>query len=185
MSESEKIEKFESIVERYKDEIYHYSFKRLGYNKWLADEVVNDVFMVLYRKWDQLDISDNIRAFLYRTAELIIKEKTRKNSNYYKRHTSLEEAEELNPKHEQFSVDTYSTLNIPSLNVDDFLSTPYMLKFKEELSPTDRLLYELRFEQHQTLMKVAEQSGMPYSTVRLHLIDIEKKIREKIHELFL
>ena len=94
MSEREKNDKFNEILERYEKEIFNYCFQRLSHNKFLAEEVFDDVFMTLFNKWDQLTIGDSIRAYLYRTADVLVKERLRKESRYYRFNSSLEETEE-------------------------------------------------------------------------------------------
>lgn len=184
MSEREKNDKFNEILERYEKEIFNYCFQRLSHNKFLAEEVFDDVFMTLFNKWDQLTIGDSIRAYLYRTADVLVKERLRKESRYYRFNSSLEETEEDNPQKQQSTTDTYSQIDISSTNPDDFLESPYMQDFKRSLPPQDRLLYELRIEKRMTLMKIAEHTGLPYSTARLRLIEIEEKVKEKIREIF-
>ena len=184
MSESEKDILFNEILERYEKEIFNYCFQKLSHDKFMAEEVFDDVFMNLYKKWEHLVIGKDIRAYLYRTADILIKERLRKESRYYRFNYSLEESEEVNPQQQQSTLDTYSQVDIPSTNADDFLESPYMQDFKQGLSPQDRLLYELRIEKHMTLMKVAEKAGLPYSTARLRLLEIEEHIRERIKQIF-
>lgn len=184
MSEHE-IKQFEEIMERYKKEIFNYCFQKLSHNKWITEEVVDDVFVHLFSKWKNLVIGKDIRAYLYRTADLMIKARLRKERRYYNHHISLEESEESIPQKQFSESDTYCEIEIPSYNVDDFLELPYIKEFKRTLSPQDQILYELRFEKHLPLMEVAEEARMPYSTARLRLLDITDKIRAKIHEIFI
>ena len=142
---------FNEILERYEKEIFNYCFQKLSHDKFMAEEVFDDVFMNLYKKWEHLVIGKDIRAYLYRTADILIKERLRKESRYYRFNYSLEESEEVNPQQQQSTLDTYSQVDIPSTNADDFLESPYMQNFKQGLSPQDRLLYELRIEKHMTL----------------------------------
>lgn len=185
MSEREKTERFEDLLETHKKEIFNYCFQKLSHNKWMTEEVVDDVFVHLFSKWDRLVIGKDIRAYLYRTADLMIKARLRKERHYTMHNTSLEESEESVPQKQFSQTDTYCEIDIPSLNADDFLELPYMQKFKKSLAPQDQLLYELRFEKHHTLMKISEETGLPYSTARLRLQNIEERIRSKIHEMFI
>jgi DNA-directed RNA polymerase specialized sigma24 family protein len=96
MSESEKDILFNEILERYEKEIFNYCFQKLSHDKFMAEEVFDDVFMNLYKKWEHLVIGKDIRAYLYRTADILIKERLRKESRYYRFNYSLEESEEVN-----------------------------------------------------------------------------------------
>ena len=185
MSADEKAAAFEEILERYKKEIFNYCFQKLSHNKWITEEVVDDVFVHLFLRWDRLVIGKDIRAYLYRTADLMVKAKLRKEQKYSYHNISLEQTQESNPYTQPSETDIYCEIDIPSYNADDFLESPAMQDFKNSLSSQDRLLYELRFEKHFSLMKVAEEAKLPYSTVRLRLLNIEKMIRAKIHEMFI
>ena len=184
MSENEKNDRFDEIVDTYKQEIFNYCFRKLSQNTFLAEEVFDDIFVHLYSKMDHLILGKNIRAYLYRTADLKIKEKLRTERRYYKHHVSLEESEEISPEGQQSTTDSYSQVDVTSTNPDDFLESPYMKEFKSSLSSQDQQLYELRIEKHLSIKETSERLNLPYSTTRLHLMSIEERVKEKIHELF-
>ena len=185
MDENDKLKEFEEILQRYQKEIFGYCFKKMSFNKSWAEEVVDDVFLNLFEKWESLTIGDEIRGYLYRTADILIKKKLRCESRYYNRNVPIDESSIRSPEDEQFEFDTYTEANLPSLHAEDFFETDYMQEFKNTLSPEDKVIYELRFEKQLTLVQVSESSRIPYSTVRLRLFKIEKKVRKKIKDLFI
>lgn len=71
------IHEFEKIAVKYRKPLFKYCYYRLHNDTTLAEETVNDIFLVLYRKWDELDLNGNIRAYLYRVADNCIKHKVR------------------------------------------------------------------------------------------------------------
>lgn len=83
-------EECEKLIRQYYKEIYNYCFAHLGYNKHSAEDCAQDVFVTFYSKHDKLS-ADQIRLWLYRTADLTIKAFLRKNGNT----VSIEEVPEI------------------------------------------------------------------------------------------
>ena len=92
MDENDKLREFEEILQRYQKEIFGYCFKKMSFNKSWAEEVVDDVFLNLFEKWESLTIGDEIRGYLYRTADILIKKKLRCESRYYNRNVPIDES---------------------------------------------------------------------------------------------
>lgn len=68
------------IIEKYYRAIYAYCFTQLDYSKFAADDCTQEVFLTLLKKKERLYLSDNIKFWLYRTADNVIKSYRRKNS---------------------------------------------------------------------------------------------------------
>ena len=66
------ITEYERVVREYRAPLFKYCFYRLRDNLELTEETVDDVLHVLYRKWDIIDPDGNVRAWLYRVADLEI-----------------------------------------------------------------------------------------------------------------
>ena len=81
---------YEEITRRYYQAIYNYCQVRLK-DEYAAEDCTQDVFLLLYRKMNKLKLSENIRAWLYRTADNVIKNHRRK----IKKTIPLEDAESL------------------------------------------------------------------------------------------
>ncbi len=94
----------EQIMQKYYRELYNYFFAKLKYNKQSAEDCTQELFMILLKKHENLDENDNIRIWLYRTADNVIKAYHRKNPDI---NISLEEsAEAMNkPAPDSFSQD--------------------------------------------------------------------------------
>lgn len=91
---------FDDIVEKYYNSILRYCQVRLG-NQTDAYDCTQEVFVILLQKSDKLTISENIRAWLYRTADNVINNFKRKNSKYI----SLEDIPEIQ-QNTDFSCET-------------------------------------------------------------------------------
>ncbi len=67
----------ERIIREYYREIYNYCFAKLSFSKQAAEDCAQETFLALHTKRGHLD-SDNIRAWLYRTADNVMKNYLRK-----------------------------------------------------------------------------------------------------------
>ncbi len=69
----------ENIIQTYYREIYSYCFAKLNYQHYAAEDCTQEVFVIFFSKHEKLEIADNIRIWLYRTADNVIKSYLRKN----------------------------------------------------------------------------------------------------------
>ncbi len=69
----------EKIISTYYREIYSYCFVKLNYRHHSAEDCTQEVFVIFFQKHDKLETADNIRIWLYRTADNVIKACLRKN----------------------------------------------------------------------------------------------------------
>lgn len=72
------------LAEKYYQDIYRYCYAKLNYDENAAQDCTQEVFFVLVRKRDTLNLAGNMRVWLYKTADRVIKhywrmEKRRKN----------------------------------------------------------------------------------------------------------
>lgn len=91
---------FDEIVKQHYNSIYRYCYVRLG-KECDAYDCTQEVFVILCQKADKLNINENIRAWLYRTADNVMRNFKRKNNKYI----SFEELPEI-PVETDFSVET-------------------------------------------------------------------------------
>lgn len=68
----------EKIISEYYREIYNYCFAKLRYDHHAAEDCTQDVFVTFFSKHEKLDTTTNIRIWLYRTADNVIKAFLRK-----------------------------------------------------------------------------------------------------------
>lgn len=69
----------EQIMTKYYREMYNYFFVKLKYNKQSAEDCTQELFMIFLKKHENLDENNNIRIWLYRTADNVVKTYYRKN----------------------------------------------------------------------------------------------------------
>ena len=73
---------FEEVVNIYYKVILNYCKYKLCGSKTAAEDVTQEVFLILYRKRNRLTMGDNIKLWLYRTADNQINTYIRKNPSF-------------------------------------------------------------------------------------------------------
>lgn len=116
---------FDEIVKQYYNSIYRYCYVRLG-KECDAYDCTQEVFVILCQKADKLNINENIRAWLYRTADNVMRNFKRKNNKYI----SFDDVPEI-PVETDFSVETPFN-EVISENEYQLLKTYYI--DKEDIS---------------------------------------------------
>ena len=84
-------ERCNEIISQYYTEIYNYCFARMNFDSYAAEDCTQEVFITLFRKIKDLD-DDNIRLWLYRSADNIMNTYRRKN---IRNDLSIEESPEV------------------------------------------------------------------------------------------
>ena len=170
------INEFESIVAKASAPLYKYCYCQLQYNKELAEETLNDVFCVLYKKWDSLDRGDKLMGWLYHVADLELKQTKRRHNAYYNHIEQLDD----NVKQKFYNIgytDEYFLTN-------DLNEKEYIQQIEDSLSDDFKVIFRYRFIEKHTLMETSQHLGVPYSSLRFKIEKIEKTVRRKIAEIF-
>lgn len=81
----------EMIIEKYYKQVYQYCHSRLNGKKEAAEDCTHETFLVLLKKKEKLDLSGNIKVWLYKTADRVIKQYLRNE----RKHTHLPILEEI------------------------------------------------------------------------------------------
>ncbi len=148
---------FDDIANKYYQSIYNYCFVRLN-NEQSAKDCTQEIFLILYKKMDKLDLSENIRAWLYRTADNIIK-------NYLK-----------NIKYNLSTDDE----NTPEIAVEDIYNEEQPLKGivnSDELS-----LLTSYYIDGTDINTLSRKTGKSESAIYKRLERLKNKIRKNIYK---
>lgn len=68
----------EMIIRKYYTQIYRYCFSKLQFNEQAAQDCTQDTFMIMIQKKNRLTLSGNMRVWLYKTADHVIRNYLRK-----------------------------------------------------------------------------------------------------------
>ena len=144
------------IIEKYYREIFSYCFAKLGYSYHSAEDCTQEVFVVFFSKHERLEDTDNIRLWLYRTADNVIKTFLRKSPPAI----SLEESTE-------------------AMNIADsggFEDTDESLL--DVLEPDERKLVELYYDSdYGQRNEAAKRLGLSLPALYRKIHKIKKKLR--------
>lgn len=171
------INEYERVVEASQAPLFKYCYFRLGKNRELTEETLDDVFHVLYKKWSTLNLDDNLMGWLYHVADREIKQHLRRHNLYYKRFESLEEALDARQLESLAYTDEY-------FDKSDIDEEEYFDKIENALPAEYRKIFRYRFIEKHTLVETSAHLGIPYSTLRPRVLKLEEMIREKVAELF-
>lgn len=73
---------YRDIVTKYYKEIFNYCYVKLKYNREDAKECTQEAFMILLLKWKTISSTENIRAWLYRTSDNVMRNFKKKSYRY-------------------------------------------------------------------------------------------------------
>ncbi len=63
---------FEEIVDRYWDKMFRYAFYQFNFSKEKAEEIVQEIFLKVWKNLDKFDENTNFNAWIYRLAHNLI-----------------------------------------------------------------------------------------------------------------
>lgn len=157
--------KFNDIVTKHRDGLLKYCTNKVPNDYFAAEEITNDVFVIMYQKWNTIHFTGT-KTWLIKTANYRILNYFR-NKNY---EDSLSDFTDQNLPDEL----RYDTLE------DSIVSEQFIQAILSSLDDTERMLFTYRYTDGMTISEISELTEIPYSTVRLKLIDIENTIRNLI-----
>lgn len=117
---------YKEIANKYYNDIYKYCYYKLGYHREDAEECTQEVFMILLKRWKSLSSHENIRGWLYRVADNVMRNYSRK-SNRYKNELSKFEDISLNLKYNE-DYEVLELLSILTIDEQNLLKEYYLDK---------------------------------------------------------
>lgn len=163
-------QEFRDLVEVHQSRVYSIAFRILG-DRFTAEEVAQDVFLALYRHLDNLESEEHLLAWLRRVT-------VHRATDAYRRRASRadfaadEFCEERTILHGNGSAN--SGLSFES----DFLTTR-IEQMVATLSPMQRAVVLLRYQEDMLPTEIAALLSMPLGTVKSHLQRALKLLRSK------
>ena len=143
---------YDEIVRKYYIVIYNYCLYKFFGNKTAAEDVTQEVFFTLYKKLNRLKMSENIKLWLYRTADIEIKEYLRKQP---KAISYDELPEEILAADEKFPSLTESDLDCLTDEEKTLISDYYSGEEKEKIAKYNKIsLNGLYIRIHRIRMKL-------------------------------
>lgn len=142
---------FNEIAEQYYNAIFRYCYVRLN-DEHAAKDCTQEVFFTFSVKINKLKLSENIRAWLYRTADNVM-------NNYKKKHKEMLSYDDVNEATE----DTYS------------VETP----FKDIISEEEYELLKSYYIDGNDIEIISSRLGISKAATSQRIHRIKAKIKEK------
>jgi RNA polymerase sigma-70 factor (ECF subfamily) len=159
---------FTEIYDRYWDKLYSVAANKLK-DAWLAEELVQDIFLDLWRRREQLDLSDKVAAYLavamkYKVINAQVK---RSRLQLYQDYANR-----------QGWLADYSTEN--QLSFDELKDR--LAKLVAKLPKKCRLIYKLSREAGYSQKEIARELDISEKTVESHLSRAIKSLRTSLSQ---
>lgn len=161
------INEYEALMKDSYDKIYKLCLKQLSYNYHAAEDVTSDVFFILLKKWDTIDVNDNIQAWLYYVATMCTKRYLTNNKHV-------------------MSYEAIDDISLPQSLITDALEESYELKEYVDnillhLDEEQGKLFKCRFVHDMKLSDISKILKIPYSTVWFKINEIKDIIRDMLN----
>lgn len=144
---------FTGVYAEYKDRIYSYIFYRVDRDQDLTDDIVSDIFLKVYEKFDTYDQSYALSTWLYTIARNTL-------IDHYRRRRETVDIEFVSLADETDPLYRLITEDISLREVEDAL---------KNLPAEQRSCIEAQFFKGQTSLEIAEATGLSHSAVRKHV----------------
>lgn len=168
---------YEDLYNEYYKKILAYCNVKLHFDTVNAEDCTQRVFETLYVKMKDFYSMENVKAWLYRTADNYIKKRCREWKN---------ESETIHYQQIEGMEDSEAFSEMP--NYDDLFSSnqieEYKAKVIEGLSPTNKELYQLRFVQKVSYKDLALYYHTSENTIRQRVFALKKSVVKKVFDCF-
>ena len=168
------VSRFEELYREYYARIFEYCLTKISFDRDCAAEAADNVFVTLYRKWDKLTLGENVKFWLYRTADNFIKKQHKKKKRTGDRLDVFSGPEDIEDREEFASRDVYFK---SETSEDDMI-----LEIRDSVSEEYRELFKLRYVEKKTLEEISSVLDVPYSTLRRRIAKLDIVIKRIIHE---
>jgi len=162
-------EMFSQLYEAHQKEIYSFCLSRLHCNVELAEDCVQDTFIVLYKRMKAGEDIHNPRAFLYKTAYNITMKCWQKNKKRQEKELLKEETVDEVPD-EQFVISE-------QLDFEQLQEALLLLLNKKE-----QQLYELYFQRELSIKEIAAILGITPHNCTVRLSRLRSKIKSGLQK---
>lgn len=162
--------KLSHAYEEYGKCLEKYCRVRLGEAADYTDDCVQEAFCVYYKKLIAGEVIDKPKAFLYRTADNMVK---RVRAEHYKN------ASRLTPLDEAENVEAQITDEAAS-NIDYDRLKEILLR---DLSSQEQLLYQRKYVERKSLKEIGAELGIPPATVANRTSRLRTKIKALSEQL--
>lgn len=157
------------IHARYYEKLCESAYKKVA-DEAIVEEIVQDVFLVLWDKAAQLDVNGDVKNYLF----AILRNKVL--YEFRSQITRLKSAALFEPLNEVFTTDASHLLQAKELE-------RRLNAVIEELSPQSREAFKLSRYEQMSYKKIAAHMDISVATVEKHVSKALAVLRKELHEL--
>lgn len=170
MSEKKRADALlQECYNEYRIRLFNYCLSRLDGSREAADDCVQETFIVLYNKLLDGEEFENLRAFLYRTADNFVKRQKQKDAVELKRSISIDEAADVGVTDEYLS-------RLDQIDYEECAKILLNLLTEEE-----KQIYDLRYIQRIGVEDISEQLGISRPAASMRLMRLRNKIKDMVY----
>ncbi len=164
----------EKIVEKYYSDIRSFCLSRAGLSTDAADDITQDVFLLLQEKHKTLE-DTNIRAWLYSVA-------ANKLMEFYREKTKFSNYLSINDNE---AVEQMLYISFEQCIPVDFSEIEsYKEHILKSLTPTEAELYEKIYIFEKSYRKIGEELGLSENAVNIRALRLRNKIKKTVNEMY-
>lgn len=159
---------FCSLFQQFGPKIYC-TARRMFLSHEDAEEMVQEVFLKIWKKKEQLKDELSFQAYLITIMKSLVYKKAKSQSRFF--------------AYQKFaSSSEYSVVNEGERLLESEDLYKYSRKAIDELPKSQKQVFELRYMDHQTADQIAEQLSISKRTVESHIYKATKSLREKLSQ---
>lgn len=154
----QELRKFEEIVNRYQRDLVNFHYRFVG-NRYEAEDLAQDTFIKVYKKFGTLKEPDKLKSWLFQIARNTVIDFFRKNKN------------------KPFALDSVILENIPETTAVDYQERVANLEVSKEL---DRCIYQL-VKEDRAIIKLLYYEGFSYKEIGELLHINQNTLKSRLH----
>ncbi len=158
----------QEYCESYKNSLYKYAYLRTGHDKSVAEDCVQDAFMVIYKRLCKGEKFLQPKAFLYRTVDNFVKESIRDKQKQVK----IQDAIAV-PENTSLEMSIFDQL-------DEQTENEIIKAIFKTMSDKDKVIYRRRYIDKCNVRDIAQEYNISVSTVTTRLYRIRQKVEEQV-----
>ena len=158
----ENPERYNTLLDTYSDGVYKYVLRVLAFDQLLAEQVIQDLFLRIFKNLRTYDSKISLRCWIYQYAYGVLKENIQRE------------------KHGYSSTGTQITNRLDNTDLDQFTTDDIDLLLSH-LSPLNRHLLVLDRIQHFTHIEIAVIMKMSEREIASHMITLENSLKQLVH----
>jgi len=155
------------LFKRYYDSLYGYALKNVK-ESFVAEELTMDVLLRLWQKNGEVEVTNDLKAYLFRSIKNAI-------YNHYRKKILA-----------TVPLEVESAPTLTSVSADDALQTKeleqFYVKKLAELSPQRRQVFQMSREENMTYPEIAKNMSLSVNTVENYMVATLRFFRQEIKE---